>query len=95
VVVFDFIRRDDANHYWRVSLNQALWFAGIRAISRKAPLKEQLGLFASEMPRYCNALLARDSSLLDPRYCYPMSADEVEDYMAAQRGIDRCHKGAK
>lgn len=84
-VILDLILQEEPDRYWRVSVNQALWFAGVDAVSKKAPLPEKLAFFASELSR-CSDLLEGCIAAPDPRYCFSMSTCELEDYLAAQRG---------
>ena len=85
-VAIDLILREDSSCYWRVSLNQALWFAGVKKVSAQATIEEQLALFASEIPRFCGSILLADFAALDSRYCFPLSSSEMGDYLAFQRG---------
>lgn len=87
VVIIDLILFESPERYWRVSLNQALWFAGVRAVAKSAPIDEQLALFASEISRCYGKLLSGELSLLDSRYCFPLRDAELNDYLVDQRGV--------
>ena len=85
-VILDLILYERADRYWRVSINQVLWYSGIRAVAKNASLTDQLALFANEMPKYCGDFLAGNLSLLDTRYCYQMSVQGRDQYLEIQRG---------
>lgn len=88
VLYIDLIISESANKFWRVSLNQALWFLGVRSVSSPATIEEKLTLFASEIVRSCRGLLSGDLSLLDSRYCFSLSEVELSDYFMFQRGCN-------
>jgi hypothetical protein len=74
------------NVFYRVSINQALWFNGVKTVSLTVPVKGQLRLLASELKRCCMEILRGDLSCPDHRYCFKMSQAECNDYFAALTG---------
>ncbi len=86
VIYMDLILFDNVNRFWRVSVNQALWFSGVREVSKNVALEDQLALFALEMPRCCGRILSGDLWSLDSRYCFQLSEVELKEYLIAQRG---------
>lgn len=86
LVVLDLVLCEDPSRYWRVSVNQALWFGGVKAVAERMPLADTLALFAAAIPRCCGQLFSGDLSALDPRYCFPISASGLDAYLLSQRG---------
>ena len=85
-VYMDIILPCSGDTFCRVSVNQVLWFNGVRAVSQPASIEDQLALLASELKRWCSAILSGDLSCPDARYCFKMSRKECDDYIAAQTG---------
>lgn len=86
VVIMDLILQESSEKYWRVSLNQALWFSGVKSVAEKMPPGEKLKLFTKEIKRCCGKLLNGDLSAQDERYCFPMSSNDYKMYLKFQRG---------
>ena len=86
VVNIDLILHIEGKDFYRVDLNQALWFNGIRSITKTSSVSEQLSLFASELEGCCRELLTGSPPELDRRYSYPMSHSSHEQYLMFQRG---------
>lgn len=85
-VFMDVILPCPGGDFCRVSVNQALWFGGVKAISHSASIGEQLSLLATELKRHCRVILSGDLSTCDPRFCFMMSEKECADYIAYQTG---------
>ena len=85
-VYMDVILPCSGNEFCRVSINQALWFNGVKSISQSASVAGQLTVLASELKQCCGAILTGDLLCLDSRYCFKMSLKECDEYIAAQTG---------
>jgi hypothetical protein len=78
------LQRADAEYY-RVSLNQALWFNNIRTLVKKKTCTAQLEVFLREAADCCEQLLIEEHPLMDDRYCYPLP-NGPQSYLKSQRG---------
>ena len=85
-VYMDLILQLAPSVFLRVSVNQALWFNGVKTVSQPASVQDQLVLFGAELRRCCGSILAGDLSALDPRYCFRVSREECHDYVAVLTG---------
>ena len=87
VVVIDSIRRVGEDGYWRVCLNQALWLRRVRTLEARVEVEDKLRMFRRELTRHAD-LLAPPLHEFDKRCCFPLTGEQLRDYLARQRGVD-------
>jgi hypothetical protein len=80
----DLILFEEAERYWRVAINQAIWFAGVRAVASQGSLKATLELFREQLPKCCAGILAGNLKLLDERFCFKLTSRELASYLQSQ-----------
>jgi len=88
VLFVDLILHRMDDQYFRVSLNQALWFNNVRTLLGLNSCHGQLGVFVREAATAacCIQFLSDDGSKIDDRYCFPMTASSRRQYLSLQRG---------
>ena len=87
VVYLDFLTPIDGGCFCRVSLNQALWFEGVKVVARVRSVRSQLITFSEEIPRHFENLLRHGPSSFDSRFCFHLSGEDAEFYLSVQRGM--------
>lgn len=80
----DLIVFEQGEAKWRISLNQALWYAGVRSIIKFKSCADQLDVVTSNIDIYEDYLVSGNPIRMDERYCFPMS--DIEGYFKSQRG---------
>lgn len=91
VACFDLVVCDVETLHWRISLNQALWYRGVRAVSERRSCSGFIELFVREAATHCEDLLRGNVFELDRRYAFPMSETELRLYLKSQRGEPSQH----
>jgi proteasome lid subunit RPN8/RPN11 len=81
---FDLIAKIDSVFY-RISLNQALWFQGIHSLPKCSNWKEQLQIFKTELKTRCSNILKGNASAVDERYCFAISNEDKINYIETQK----------
>lgn len=87
----DLILSDGDKTHHRVSLNQALWFSGVRSLIGLSSIDEQLSTFVEEATNsdIVVALLNDSLGQLDGRFCFEMTTQNWQSYLQTQRGAAR------
>jgi hypothetical protein len=88
VLYVDLILHRTDGQYFRVSLNQALWFSNVRSLLGLKSCDTQMCVFVREAAaaECCRQLLSDENPQMDDRYCFPMTASSRRQYLLAQRG---------
>ncbi len=87
MLIFDLILQAESKEYWRVDLNQALWFNGSKfLVDRALSIEEKLCNFSNEIPTKLTRISTNRESAKDARYWFPVSASGLETYLKSQRG---------
>ncbi|MBL7037958.1 MAG: hypothetical protein ISR77_04975 [Pirellulaceae bacterium] len=86
VVDLEIIVCVDEDVCYRVSLNQAFWFRGIRSLAHGHSCSEQVDAFIKQASACCDDLLSGQQLTMDPRYCFEMSRTQCQEHVQAQRG---------
>ncbi len=87
VLYLDLLLRE-RDGFLRVSLNQALWYHGVRSLVKSKGCCDQLDAFIVEAPNNILDLLSSEMATIDPRYCFQLSESDCKAYLARQRGDD-------
>jgi len=82
----DLVLRAQEHGRYRVSLNQLLWYRGIKSVVKAVGGSAQLAALAQELEGECGDFLRGDLSKRDPRFCFPMNDSDCGVYLRAQRG---------
>ncbi len=88
VLYVDLILHVTDEQYFRVSLNQVLWFNNVRSLLGMKSCDLQLCEFVrtATTEECCQKLLGDDRPRMDERYCFPMTGSSRREYLMAQRG---------
>ncbi|MBI2946799.1 MAG: hypothetical protein HYY23_04075 [Verrucomicrobia bacterium] len=82
----DVILRSPQYGRCRVSLNQLLWYKGIKSVVNSSGCAAQLKALVKELEGACGGFLRGDLSEFDSRFCYPMNDSEYRVYLRAHLG---------
>jgi len=86
VVSFDLILAARPDRFYRIDLNQLLWFNGTRSLAKCDDWDEGLRLFETGFTPIASVTLSFDSEKMDSRFCFPMSREQLDNYIRIQRG---------
>ena len=86
VLYVDLIHHSEKHGCLRISLNQVLWFSGVRTLVVRRPCIEQLGIFAAELRNRLASIMSGDFEAPDPRCMFPMTTTSRDWYLRGQRG---------
>ena len=84
VFSIDLVVQVSGGSYVRISLNQAFWYHGVKALASRTSCDAQLKAFMEKAGEVCGPLLAGVPAEFDDRYCFPMSQEEFQDYCRFQ-----------
>lgn len=83
----DLVLRSHEHGRCRVSLNQLLWYKGVKTVLKAVDCCSQLAALARELEEEaCASFLRGDLSKFDRRFCYPMNDSDYRVYLNAQIG---------
>ncbi len=80
-IICDLIRRVTPGPYYRISINELLWFHGVRSLPRCRGREDQLAVLAAQLPAHAGSVFSRQAPALDSRYCFPMSEEQCREYL--------------
>lgn len=88
VLHVEYIYHESDSCDYRISLNQALFYNGIRALIDKDSCEEQLDMFliSFESIPFVVDLFQYDKLNVDVRFCYRLQSSR-EEYLSLQRGV--------
>ena len=86
VIHLEMLLSRDEDLFYRVDLNQMLWFKGVRKLARsKAGWREKLEIFVAELETHEPEAFSPDLETMDSRYCFPMTRELADDYLSYHR----------